>query len=402
MTRVTRWGVMAALAVCSLLFPHTAVAADGESESNSELRLPTLPKLGTSPLPDILGLPVDGLWPTEVTTGDLGPAPHDDLVVANEGGTTITVLRANPDGGYHPPQRYKVGLAPSNVHLHDMNHDGTQDIVVMDAGGNSIAVLLNEGAGRFDQAKRSPTNTVATAALTIDDFNGDGHPDTAVSNPLGAVAVSFGRGDGTFDPPRTLPGPAGGLGITSADYDGDGDADIVSMGTASAEATVLLNNGDGTFRSATAHVGVGATCTLTGDVNHDGAPDVLSGHADGHLAVLIGNGNGTFQPVRTYPTGSLWSTCFGLGDIDHDGDDDVAVANMGGLSVSVLENLGNGGFAGARVHPARDWVITCKLGHTQDDGNLDAICPAGALPALIVYDGHGDGTFDDPRRIPLA
>ncbi|MFD2396299.1 FG-GAP repeat domain-containing protein [Prauserella oleivorans] len=64
-----------------------------------------------------------------------------------------------------------------------MNDDARDDIVVMDAGGNTISVLLNEGGGTFGKAVRSQTDTLATAALTIDDFNGDGHEDTAVSHP---------------------------------------------------------------------------------------------------------------------------------------------------------------------------------------------------------------------------
>ncbi|MFD2396300.1 hypothetical protein ACFSVJ_04810 [Prauserella oleivorans] len=58
--------------------------------------LPVLPQLGLSPLPSLAGVPADGLWPTEVDTGNLTDGPFDDIVVANEAGTSVTVLRANP------------------------------------------------------------------------------------------------------------------------------------------------------------------------------------------------------------------------------------------------------------------------------------------------------------------
>lgn len=404
MSRSTaRWcGVVAATVLSGSTLAAAPASADDAIAVPDLPPLPVLPQLGLSPLPSLAGVPADGLWPTEVDTGNLTDGPFDDIVVANEAGTSVTVLRANPAGGYHPPERIDVGLLPSNVHIHDMNDDARDDIVVMDAGGNTISVLLNEGGGTFGKAVRSQTDTLATAALTIDDFNGDGHEDTAVSHPGGSVAVNFGNGDGTFGPPTSLAGPLGGIGVTSGDYDNDGDADIASVGAASPTQTILLNNGDGTFRHTSAPVGIGGICNRTADLDGNGTADLISSHVDGRITVLRGHGDGTFAEAAHYPSKILWASCFGVGDYDADGDEDLATANMAGFSMSVLHNNGDGTLGEAQVRSAGDWIITCTAGRINDDAALDVLCPGGVVPVLVAFDGKGDGSFGPARRIPLG
>lgn len=254
----------------------------------------------------------DGLVPTEIAAGDLNGDRVDDLAVANEGGNTLTVVLSNAAGGFHVPRRYAVGLSPSNVQIRDFTGDGANDVVDVDAGSNTISVLVNRGDGVLADAVSSPTNTAGSAAQTVADFNGDDRADVAVSHPAGAVAVNFGRGDGTFDPPATYPGPLGGIGIASGDFDGDGHPDIASVGGASPTQSVLMNTGAGTFEHKTVHIGTGAVCNRVADLNTDGAADVVSASADGHVGVLLGHGDGSFAPVRDYGTGSLYSSCFGV------------------------------------------------------------------------------------------
>ncbi|PXY33725.1 hypothetical protein BA062_15880 [Prauserella flavalba] len=353
-------------------------------------------------LPSFLGIPLDGLAPTEISAGDLNGDGVDDLAVANEGGTTITVLLSTVGGGYQAPQRYQVGLSPSNVHIHDFTGDGVDDIVDVDAGASTVSVLPNLGDGRMGTAVTSPTSTAGTAALTAADFDADGALDVAVSHPAGAVAVNLGRGDGSFGPPATYPGPLGGIGVSAGDFNGDGAPDIASVGPASTTQSILTNKGDGTFEHTTVPVGPGAVCNRTGDLNADGAVDVISASADGHMGVILGRGDGTFEPVKNYGTGSLYASCFGVDDLNGDGAQDLAVGNIAGLSMSTLLGNGDGTLQAGTVHPAGDAVITCTTGHINADDAVDVVCPGGAIPVVIAYDGKGDGAFAPPRRLALG
>src|SRR6516164_7642298 len=97
---------------------------------------------------------------------------------------------------------------------------------------------------------------------------------------------------------RTLPGflaplsVAVGTGpesVAVGDFDGDGTLDL-AVGT-SQGLSVLLGNGDGTFRAAVNYVGSGFGSVVVGDFDRDGILD-LAGLSGPGVSVLLGNGDG--------------------------------------------------------------------------------------------------------------
>ena len=64
-----------------------------------------------------------------------------------------------------------------------------------------------------------------------------------------------------------------------------------------------------------------------GDVNGDGKPDLVVANAGSNtVSVLLGNGNGTFKPQQTFATGS-YPVSVTVGDVNGDGKPDLVVAN---------------------------------------------------------------------------
>src|SRR5262245_3250575 len=101
--------------------------------------------------------------------------------------------------------------------------------------------------------------TLISAAVPADfiavaDFNGDGQPDIAVPNPgSGNVSVLLNNGDDTFKPARNFDvGMASPTSIEVADFNNDGTQDLAVWSIpdpAHATLSVLLGNRDGTFQA---------------------------------------------------------------------------------------------------------------------------------------------------------
>jgi len=156
-----------------------------------------------------LGTPiVVGNSPVSVAIGDLNGDSKSDLVVANSldaGLGTVSVLLGKGDGtfGSAPASPLTVGMQPNSVKVGDLNGDSKPDLVVANLGSNTVSVLLGNGDGTFASAPGSPVTVGnAPASVAIGDFNRDGKRDLAVANrDSSTVSVLLGHGDGTFAQP---------------------------------------------------------------------------------------------------------------------------------------------------------------------------------------------------------
>jgi hypothetical protein len=174
--------------------------------------------------------------------------------------------------------------------------------------------------------------------------------------------------------------------VTLGDVNGDGRLDIVTANNNSANASVLLGNGDGTFAAqATFATGGNPRSVTVGDVNGDGNLDIITANFGGDsVSVLLGNGNGTFQTQATFATNRPYSVT--LGDVNGDGRLDITTASYSSDTARVLLGNGNGTFQTQAIFAAGDGPLAAALGDLNGDGRLDiatANFNAGSTSVLL-------------------
>jgi hypothetical protein len=282
------------------------------------------------------------------------------------------------------------------------------------------------------------TGGYQASMVAVADVNGDMKPDLIVINcggcygpPVighaGSIGVMLGNGDGTFQPAVTYnSGTVTPIFVAVADVNADSKLDLVvankcgNNGCLSEDVvSVLLGNGDGTFRTAQ-NFGSGGMFSFSvavADVNGDRKPDILAGNkcinsnCDGAIGVLLGNGDGSFQMVVPYLTGGSGSSGIAVADVNGDGRPDalaltsVPVCNPQSCyyisAVSVLLGNGGGTFQPAVTYPSGGYlngVGSLAIADLNGDGMPDVVvensqCCGSPFGVTGVLLGNGNGTF---------
>src|SRR5215210_7152070 len=304
----------------------------------------------------------------------------------------------------------------NNYVVGDFNGDGSLDLA--GAGGASAAVRLNNGAGTFgaraDYAVGGPGQDLAAG-----DFNGDGRLDLVVTinDPQIGLSLLTGNGDGTFDAPVTFPNTSGfdSPAVAAVDLNNDGKLDVViaheiacytAPCVASEVISVMIGNGDGTFRpSREIQVGRGMAEIAVGDYNRDGFKDLALAGVQGQVYRLYGVGDGTFvqQPTLTAVVDTSFIPVTDIDAADFNGDsiqDLVVAVPHNGSRTAILIGNADGTFREPLVltdpglHLPQQQAVAVYNGDGFQD--LALSLGDGSFGLMQIRNGNGDGTFQAP------
>jgi hypothetical protein len=289
--------------------------------------------------------------------------------ITNTNNPQLSVFLGNGDGTFVDSVDYANPSGLSGIVVADLTGNGQSDIVGVSASDSSVGVLLGNGNATFGKLAEYSLGTTP-GAVAVADLAGNGIADLVVASPNGSVNVLLGNGDGTFKAPVSYAVSAGADVIAIANLTGNGTPDlIVGNSTDPSHAiSVLLGNGDGTFKAPMVTPftpgPAGPTSIAVADLTGNGTPDlvlatpgiVLPDSAEvvnGSIVVLLGNGDGTFGHQVSFDAedSSMATPRFvTTADLNGDGRPDIVAVDPSDAklvgSLRVLLNSGNGSFTG--------------------------------------------------------
>ncbi len=305
--------------------------------------------------------------PYGIAVADLAGNGKLDIVVTEYGDNLVSVYKNNCTPGniatnlFGPRQDFSTGSGPQRMAAADLDGDGKPDLIVANTGDGTISILQNTSeTGTIDFAPKVDLATGAgCSAVAVGDLNGDGKPDIAAVNGDGTLSVLQNVIDApgtittnSFAPQISLPIPSGGVGVAIVDIDGDGRLDLAVTSYLPQLFSIFQNLSSGDDLTANSFGlridypldGRGHTISV-GDLDGDGKPDlVVDTELNSTISIFhnestpgILTNNSLAGPIELATGWNAWGSS--VGDLNGDGRPDIVFANTYDNDISIYENL---------------------------------------------------------------
>ena len=328
-----------------------------------------------------------GQYPFAVAAADLNHDGRVDVVVANRGSNTLSVLLGVGRGVFAPHTQFATGAGPSSVAIADLDGDGQLDLVATNSAANSVSVLRGTGDGRFLTHIEIPAG-IGVSRVVVAELDGDGRPDIATLNGgVNNISVLHGNGDGSFGAAATYPVGITPSALAVGDLNGDHRADLVTTNQFGAPVSVLLARPDGTFapQIQVRFIALNPSALALADMDGDHVLDlVVASTGFDVVSVLHGNGDGSFVPMVDLAIG-LGPYALVAADLDADGGTDLAVANIFSSTVAVQRRSSPTEFMEDGYLVGGEYPADVIAADVNADGKLDLISANNLSNTISVF-----------------
>ena len=187
-----------------------------------------------------------GTNPYSVVLKDISGDGQIDIVTANYMSSNVSVLYGNGNGTFQNAINYNVGMKPKSLTVADFNGDGKLDVATANVATSDVSVLLNTGGGVLGAAVQYAgaqwNLSISPRAITAADVTNDSKVDIlCAAYNQSALLVYRGLGDGTFLAPLSYPAGSNPAGVVVADFNNDGKPDVAVSNPTMNQVNVLTN-----------------------------------------------------------------------------------------------------------------------------------------------------------------
>jgi predicted transcriptional regulator len=212
-----------------------------------------------------------------VAMGDINNDGWGDVVGGYLNGRIYVSTYDNIKNTFRAPvmMNYAGNGSMNGLAMKDMDQDGLNDVVGADEDRHWYLVK-NNGTG-LNQTIQVSCGGNDLTSIAIADFNFDGWPDVISGSIDGQFYMSYNKA-GSFDRGTMIRGGSGSMkDVVAGDFDNNGYIEVLGL---NADGWIyLVNNQYGALQDAKKLIEVGQdqNTIAIGDLNKDGAPDLLSG-----------------------------------------------------------------------------------------------------------------------------
>jgi hypothetical protein len=347
-----------------------------------------------------------------VTVGDFNGDGWTDVAAASTKNSRVAVFLGGASGLVFNAS-YAVGSSPRGITAADVDDDGALDLVVANYGSSTVSVLLGDKThpGAFNADVEFAAGS-GSRAIAVADFNHDARLDIVTGNQNAATTTALVNEmvvkPAAFSFTKSSTGGSSSFGGDHpelADFNHDGKLDVVTRAGDTSTALVVSLAGGGTV-SLTTSSPYYIDQWFVGDLTGDGNADVLAvhGYPSTLLSLFVGNGKGAFTRVET--TMSLTFYNGALGDMNGDGRTDLAFAGYDQSTenyiIGVYRTNASGAFTLAAKQSVDSYVAGLTLADVDRDGKLEALALLYPNSVAVWSEYAEPAGFGGFRRIDVS